>query len=137
MSEENFKKSKIVINTITAAAGFPSPAENYIEEYLNLNKYLINNIEATFFIRVSGDSMINVGIYNNDIIIVDRSISPKNRSIVVASLNGELVIKRFLRDRKGKFYLKSENKNYPKIILNSEVETTIWGVVTHAIHHLS
>ena len=78
MKEEISKNNESLINIITAAAGFPSPAENYIEEYLDLNKYLINNLESTFFIRVSGDSMINVGIFDNDILIVDRSLDPKD-----------------------------------------------------------
>ena len=118
-------------------AGFPSPAENYIEEYLDIGKYLVNNIESTFFVRISGDSMINVGIYNNDIMVVDKSLTPKNQSIVVASINGELVVKKFLKDKQGKCYLKSENENYPKIILDSKIETTIWGVATYVIHNLS
>ena len=129
------KNKKIII--VGAAAGFPSPAENYIEENLDIGKYLVNNIESTFFVRVSGDSMINVGIYNNDIMVVDKSLTPKNQSIVVASLNGELVVKKFLKDKQGKCYLKSENENYPKIILDSKMETTIWGVATHVIHNLS
>ena len=136
MKNEAYKK-KIVINTIKASAGFPSPAENYIEEYLDIGKYLVNNIESTFFVRISGDSMINVGIYNNDIMVVDKSLTPKNQSIVVASLNGELVVKKFLKDKQGKCYLKSENENYPKIILDSKMETTIWGVATYVIHNLS
>ena len=74
MKEEISKKNKIFISAITAAAGFPSPAENYIEEYLDIGKYLVNNIESTFFVRISGDSMINVGIYNNDIMVVDKSL---------------------------------------------------------------
>ena len=137
MKEEISKKNKIFINAITAAAGFPSPAENYIEEYLDIGKYLVNNIESTFFVRISGDSMINVGIYNNDIMVVDKSLTPKNQSIVVASLNGELVVKKFLKDKQGKCYLKSENENYPKIILDSKMDTTIWGVATYVIHNLS
>ena len=108
-----------------------------IEEYLDIGKYLVNNIESTFFVRISGDSMINVGIYNNDIMVVDKSLTPKNQSIVVASLNGELVVKKFLKDKQGKCYLKSENENYPKIILDSKMETTIWGVATYVIHNLS
>ena len=132
---KKLKNKKIII--VSAAAGFPSPAENYIEENLDIGKYLVNNIESTFFVRVSGDSMINVGIYNNDIMVVDKSLTPKNQSIVVASLNGELVIKKFLKDKQGKCYLKSENENYPKIILDSKMETTIWGVATHVIHNLS
>ena len=90
---KKLKNKKIII--VGAAAGFPSPAENYIEENLDIGKYLVNNIESTFFVRVSGDSMINVGIYNNDIMVVDKSLTPKNQSIVVASLNGELIIKKF------------------------------------------
>ena len=137
MKQKLSKKNKIVINTITAAAGFPSPAENYIEESLDLSRYLIKNTEATFFVRVSGDSMINIGIYDNDIIIVDKSLFPKNRSIVIASLDGELVIKRFLKDKRGKCYLRSENKNYPKIELSSQMNTAIWGVAIYVIHSLS
>ena len=132
---KKLKNKKIII--VGATAGFPSPAENYIEENLDIGKYLVNNIESTFFVRVSGDSMINVGIYNNDIMVVDKSLTPKNQSIVVASLNGELVIKKFLKDKQGKCYLKSENENYPKIILDSKMETTIWGVATYVIHNLS
>ena len=79
--------------------------------------------------------MINVGIYNNDIMVVDKSLT-QNQSIVVASLNGELVVKKFLKDKQGKCYLKSENENYPKIILDSKVETTIWGVATYVIQFI-
>ena len=135
MNNETYKK-KIVINTIKASAGFPSPAENYIEERLDLNKYLIKNIESTFFIRVSGDSMINVGIYNNDILVVDKAISPANNSIVVVSLYGELLIKTFSKKKSGDCYLESENSDYPKIKLNSDMDAKIWGVVTHTIHTL-
>ena len=77
-------------NILTVAAGFPSPAENYIEEKLNLDKHLIKNKESTFFVRVSGDSMINVGIFDNDILVVDRSLIPVRQSIVIASIDGEI-----------------------------------------------
>ena len=122
---------------LTVAAGFPSPAENYIEEKLNLDKHLIKNKESTFFVRVSGDSMINVGIFDNDILVVDRSLVPVRQSIVVASIDGELVVKKLVKDRiKKYFYLKSENKNYPDIRLNSNSDTIIWGIVTYTIHSL-
>jgi len=122
---------------LTVAAGFPSPAENYIEEKLNLDKHLIKNKESTFFVRVSGDSMINVGIFDNDILVVDRSLVPVRQSIVIASIDGELVVKRLAKDRiKKYFYLKSENKNYPDIRLNSNSDTIIWGIVTYTIHSL-
>ena len=90
-------KKNILVNIIKASAGFPSPAENYIEERLDLNKHLIKNSESTFFIRVSGNSMINAGIRNNDILVVDKGIFPANNAIVVASLDGELLIKKFLK----------------------------------------
>ena len=124
-------------NILTVAAGFPSPAENYIEEKLNLDKHLIKNKESSFFVRVSGDSMINVGIFDNDILVVDRSLIPVRQSIVIASIDGELVVKKLVKDKKKKdFYLKSENKNYPDIRLNSNSDTIIWGIVTYTIHSL-
>ena len=125
------------VKLISASAGFPSPAENYVEEKLNLNSYLIKNNESSFFVRVSGDSMINVGIFDNDILIVDRSLDPKRQSIVIVSIDGELVIKKLMKDQSKNYYLKSENSNYPNIKLNSNRDTIIWGVVTYVIHSLS
>ena len=132
---KNLVKDKVKL--ISASAGFPSPAENYVEEKLNLNSYLIKNKESSFFVRVSGDSMINVGIFDNDILIVDRSLDPKRQSIVVVSIDGELVIKKLMKDQSKNYYLKSENSNYPNIKLNSNRDTIIWGVVTYVIHSLS
>mgnify|MGYP002018514843 CR=1 FL=1 len=124
------------VKLINAAAGFPSPAENYIEEKLDLNKYLIKNKESSFFVRVSGDSMINVGIFDNDILIVDRSLTPTKQSIVLVSIDGELVIKTLVKDQSNNYYLRSENSNYPNIPLNSNTDTIIWGVATYVIHNL-
>ena len=132
---KNLVKNKVKL--ISASAGFPSPAENYVEEKLNLNSYLIKNKESSFFVRVSGDSMINVGIFDNDILIVDRSLDPKRQSIVIVSIDGELVIKKLMKDESKNYYLKSENSNYPNIKLNSNRDTVIWGVVTYVIHSLS
>ena len=132
-------RKKIVdhkIELISAAAGFPSPAENYIDEKLDLNKYLIRNKASSFFVRVSGDSMINVGIFHNDILIVDRSLIPIKHSIILASIDGELVIKKLIKDKLKNYYLKSENKDYPNIKLDSNTDTMIWGVVTYSIHNL-
>ena len=134
---KNLSKKNIIIKTLKATAGFPSPADNYIEERLDLNKYLIKNEEATFFMRVSGDSMMNVGIFDNDILVVDKAIKPTNQSVVVASLNGELVVKKIFRDRKsGLYFLKSENLNYPDIKVRKDYDLEIWGVATHVIHNL-
>tara|TARA_B100000963_G_scaffold354314_1_gene370586 strand:+ start:73 stop:477 length:405 start_codon:yes stop_codon:yes gene_type:complete len=124
------------IKLVSAAAGFPSPAENYVEEQLDLNKYLIKNKESSFFVRVSGDSMINVGIFDNDILIVDRSLTPVRQSIILASIDGELVIKKIIKDKLENYYLKSENNDYPNIKLNSNTDTMIWGVVTYVLHSL-
>ena len=131
---KNLKDTNIKL--VRAAAGFPSPAENYIEEQLDLNKYLIKNKESSFFVRVSGDSMIDVGIFDNDILIVDRSLTPTRQSIILASLDGEWVIKKLIKDRLKNYYLKSENINYPNIKINSDTDTIIWGVVTYVIHSL-
>ena len=132
---KNLVKNKVKL--ISASAGFPSPAENYVEEKLNLNSYLIKNKESSFFVRVSGDSMINVGIFDNDILIVDRSLDPKRQSLVIVSIDGDLVIKKLMKDQSKNYYLKSENSNYPNIKLNSNRDTIIWGVVTYVIHSLS
>jgi len=87
------------LSTETVSAGFPSPAENYSEGELDLNQYLVKNPPATFFVRISGDSMINAGIFPDDILIVDRSIESKNNDIIVAVVNGEFTVKRFIRNK--------------------------------------
>ena len=117
------------------SAGFPSPAADYEENKLDLNKYLVKNSAATYFVRVSGDSMIDAGIHHEDLLIVDRSIEPKDKNIVIAALNGELTVKR-IRIRKGKITLQPENKNYSAQEINEEMQFEIWGVVTNVIHKL-
>ena len=84
---------------VMVSAGFPSPADNYVEEGLNINKYIVKNKESTFFVRVSGDSMINVGIFDHDILVVDRSLIPTKQAIVVASIDGELVVKKLMKNK--------------------------------------
>ena len=114
-------------------AGFPSPADDYIDEFLDLNKKLITNKSATFLARAEGNSMKGAGILSGDLLIVDRSLKPTPGKVVVASLNGELVVKRYsLRD--GKPCLLSENASYAPIPLNEDQELVIWGVVVHCIH---
>ena len=117
-----------------AGAGFPSPATDYIEEDINLNIHLIKNAPATFVIRVQGKSMSNVGIYDGDLLIVDKSLQPKNLSIVIANVNDELVVKSFIKQKDIQF-LSSGSKNFnDKIIINPNSEIFIWGVVTYVIH---
>lgn len=114
-------------------AGFPSPADDGIEDKLDLNELLIRHPSATFFLRVSGSSMINAGIHHNDILIVDRSVAPANGKIVIAALNGELTVKR-LHIENQKVRLVAENPDYPAIEINEDMDLHIWGVVTNVIH---
>ena len=117
-----------------AGAGFPSPATDYIEEDIDLNIHLIKNTPATFVIRVQGKSMSNVGIYDEDLLIVDKSLKPKNFSTVIANVHDELVVKSFIKE-KNLHFLSSEPKNFnDKIIINENSEVFIWGVVTYVIH---
>ena len=117
-----------------AGAGFPSPATDYIEEDIDLNIHLIKNIPATFIIRVQGKSMLNVGIYDGDLLIVDKSLKPKNFSTVIANVHDELVVKSFIKEKDSQF-LSSRSKNFKdKIIINKESNIFIWGVVTYVIH---
>lgn len=114
-------------------AGFPSPADDYIESMLDLNEYVIKHPAATFFVRASGDSMIHAGIHSGDILVVDRSLEITHGKIVIAALNGELTVKR-LSQQGGKIQLLAENPEFPPIDISDEYEMVIWGVVTHVIH---
>ncbi len=120
---------------VPVAAGFPSPAEDYIEGKLDLNKHLIKHPAATFFVRVAGDSMIDAGIHPGDILIVDRAVEPADKKVVIAVIEGELTVKR-IRMIKGKIYLMPENENYKPIEIKKEMKFDIWGVVTNVIHPL-
>ena len=119
----------------TVSAGFPSPAEDYIELDIDLNKYLIKSPISTFFLRVSGNSMNNAGIYNNDLLIIDRSIKPHPGHIVVALLDGEFTLKRLIKE-KDNYYLKADKENYPAINLYDYIDIQIWGVSIYSIHEL-
>ena len=116
-------------------AGFPSPAGDYEEDKLDLNSHLVRNPAATFFVRVTGDSMIGAGIHHGDLLIVDRSLEPKDRSVVIAVLNGELTVKR-IRMKHRKITLEPENHNYFAQEVTEDAEFEIWGVVTNVIHKL-
>lgn len=113
-------------------AGFPSPAGDYVEGKLDLTEHLINHPAATYYIRVSGDSMINYGIFDQDMLIVDRSLEPRQGDIVIVALDGELTCK-LLAYKNNIPYLKSGNPDYPSIAMKDK-EIYIWGVVIHNIH---
>ena len=117
-------------------AGFPSPATDYIEDDVDLNSHLIKNSPATFIIRVQGKSMNGVGIYDGDLLIVDRSINPKNFSTVIANVNDELVLKTILKESGKTFLTSGSKKKTDKIPLEEGQEVIIWGVVTYVIHQV-
>ena len=119
----------------TISAGFPSPAEDYIELGIDLNKYLIKNPISTFFLHVNGNSMNKAGIYNNDLLVIDRSINPNPGHIVVALLDGEFTLKRLIK-KQDNYYLKADKENYPAINLYEYIDIQIWGVAIYSIHEL-
>ncbi len=116
-------------------AGFPSPAESYVENNLNLHDYLVKKPSATFFVRAMGDSMIGAGIFPKDLLVVDRSLEPYHRAIVIAVVNGEFTLKRFIKTAYT-VKLQPENNKYSDILITSETQFEIWGVVTHNVHDL-
>lgn len=117
-------------------AGFPSPADDYIETSLDLSEHLVQKKEATFFVRVSGNSMTGVGIHDEDILVVDRSVEPQDGSVVVAALDGELTVKRY-QLRSGHPYLMPESETHDPIPIRDGQELVVWGVVQHVIHEVS
>lgn len=114
-------------------AGFPSPAEGILEKKLDLNHYLIKHPAATFFVRVGGDSMIDAGIFPEDILIVDRALEARSGQIIVAIINGSFTVKRFVRDNQ-EIRLVAANVKYKPILIKEADELQIWGVVTYVIH---
>jgi DNA polymerase V len=114
-------------------AGFPSPAEGYLDDPLDLNQLLVAHPAATFFIRVQGESMKGANIHSGDVLVVDRSLEPKNRDIIVAILNGEFTVKR-LSIRGEQLFLTSENRAFSPIEVREGEDFQVWGVVTYVIH---
>ena len=115
-------------------AGFPSPATDYIEDDIDLNSHLITNAPATFIIRVQGKSMANVGIYDGDLLIVDKSLNPKNFSTVIANVNEELVVKTLIKSKETNYLTSGSKNTSDRINLIDNPEIIIWGVVTYVIH---
>ena len=132
--DNNIKSDLIPCVLSRISAGFPSPADDYIENNLSLSELLIKNHLSTFLMKASGDSMIEVGINHNDILLVDRSLDAKNRDIVIAIFEGNLTVKRLLIKAKGSVVLKSENSLYNDILIPEISDLEIWGVVTSVIH---
>jgi len=121
------------IFTSRVQAGFPSPADDHLEDTLDLNTHLIRHKESTFFVRSQGESMLGAGIHPGDILVVDKSLIAKSGKIVIAMVDGEFTVKR-LNKYKGKITLKAENPEFKDIVINEGSELIIWGVVTSVIH---
>ena len=124
---------KLPLVSASVEAGFPSPADDHLERGIDLNEELIRNPAATFLVRVKGESMRDAGIDSGDILVVDRSVIPSDRGIVVAMIDGEFTVKRF-RKRNGRVTLEAENPSFPAIEVGEDQELTIWGSVTYVIH---
>ena len=129
----NNKKIATPLFLDSVSAGFPSPATDYLENKLDLNEHLVKHPAATFIVKASGPSMIEAGILSGDLLIVDRSVAPKNDNIVIASVFGDLTVKK-LRKKGSTLFLLSANNEYPSIEVKEEMECFIWGVVTYVIH---
>ena len=114
------------------SAGFPSPADDFKEIRISLDKELVKNKESTFYARVSGNSMEDAGLSDGDMIIIDKSLIPQNNKIAVCFLDGEFTIKRVVK-RNNNLYLKPENKNYEEILISEDNELMIWGIVTYVV----
>jgi DNA polymerase V len=133
LKESNWDSVPFYENSVSA--GFPSPAEDFMDLELNLQDYLIRHPSATFCVRVTGDSMIKAGISSGDVMIVDRSLETKDGSIVLAVLNGEFTVKR-IKKSNNKLLLIPENPKFSPIVVSEEMDFQVWGVVTHVIHEL-
>lgn len=132
--EIDLKQSlRIPLFATRISAGFPSPADDYLDKKLDLNELLIRHPAATFFIRVKGNSMEEANIFDGDILIVDRSLTPKNNDVVVCVINGEFAVKRYIKRGK-EVWLYSEHPDYEPIRITEEMDFQIWGVVPYVIH---
>ena len=117
-------------------AGFPSPADDYVEQYLDLNQFLVEHPSSTYFVRVQGHSMIGAGIQDQDLLVVDRGVSPGHGSIVVALVAGELTVKRLCYEQ-GAIWLRPEHPDYPAMRIRKEDDFQIWGVVTSVVRRFT
>ena len=129
-------KALLPLHLNKVGAGFPSPATDYVEDDIDLNNHLIKNIQSTFLIRAQGKSMNSIGIHDGDLLVVDRSLNPKNFSTVIVNVNEELVVKSFIKEKNQSFLTSGSKKIKDKINLTENPEIFIWGVVTYVIHAL-
>ena len=126
---------KVLLAPVAVAAGYPSPAQDYFEGRIDLNQHLIKDVTSTFIVRVTGQSMEQAGISDGDELIVNRALEPKDGSVVVAVLDGELTIKR-LRITAHGVVLQADNPDFPDIRVPALSDLSIWGVATTCLHHV-
>lgn len=124
---------KLPLFKSTVSAGFPSPADDYLEARLSLDELVIRNPSSTFFVKVEGHSMTGAGIYPEDILVVDRSKEAKPNDVIIAAIDGEFTVKRFIK-KGSDYYLKAEHPDYAPIPIDKETNFIIWGVVIKVIH---
>ncbi|WP_165076077.1 MULTISPECIES: translesion error-prone DNA polymerase V autoproteolytic subunit [unclassified Desulfovibrio] len=132
-SEANKATNPLYLSPVSA--GFPSAAEDYIDGQINLHELIVRNPASTFFLRTSGDSMLGVGIHDGDLLVVDRSLEASHNRVVIAALDGELLVKKLCR-KGGRVLLKSANEGYPDFEVTELEHVHIWGVVSHVVHKL-
>ncbi len=131
------KRQAIPLAEQSVKAGFPSPAQDYMEGEIDLNDVLIRHKEATFYVRISGDSMMDAGIQDGDLAVVDRQLEASDGNFVIAFVDGEFTIKQFKIDESGTFgWLVPWNKDYSPIRVDENNRFMIWGVVTYVIHQM-
>lgn len=130
---DNSEKNEIPYYLSGVSAGFPSPAEDYVDLKLDLNQHLIKHPAATFYVRVSGNSMIDANIHDGDLLIVDRALEPANNCIAVCVIDGDFTVKRIQITNKT-IYLLPENPDYPPIEVTESNDFEVWGVVSYVIH---
>lgn len=124
---------KLPFLTSTVCAGFPSPADDYIEDTLDLNKFLVKQKDSTFFMKVEGDSMKDLGIFSENILIIDRSIKKFDHKVVVVVLNGEFTVRTFVK-KQGRIFLVPGNQKYKVIEIVEGMDFEVWGVVTTVLN---
>lgn len=127
---------KVPMFSHTVRAGFPSPADDYVADTLDLNDYLMPRKEASFLLRAKGESMVGVGIHDGDILVIDRSITPQSGSVVIATVDGQFTVKT-LEKKRGKIRLLPANPDFEPIEFKDEQELQVWGVVTNVLHSLT
>jgi len=130
---KQLKLDEIKLAEPMVPAGFPSPADDFVEIELNLHDYIVKNKDATFCVKVEGNSMTKADIHSGDILIVDRSLDPEHNNIVLAVIDGEFTVKR-LAVNDSNLYLAPENDNFTPIKIKEEMDFLVWGVITHIIH---